>query len=454
VDHGWLARSDVQTRVLTTLNTFWTGPQGTGVTGTVGYKGFYYHFLDTVTGRRSGSTELSTIDTALLLAGILDVKQYFNTPDPGDVQIRALADSINNRVDWNFMRNNNAGIFMGWLPGSGAGFSGFGIWKGYNEAMIMYLEAIGSPTHPVPQPFAWQAWTSGYQRQTWYGQTFLICPPLFTHQYTQCWVDLRAMQDNYMATTGGNSTYYENSQRATIAQRAYCIANPGGWTAYGDSLWGLTASDDPTVGYTAHGAPPAQDDNGTITPTAAISSISFTPDLALPVIRNLWNTWRGSLWGPYGYVDAFNPSQAWVDTDVLGIDQGPIVLSIENYRTGAVWARMANDPDIAAGLAGAGFVPHSTGVGPGPSLPLALAAVEPNPAVARATVSFTLPEAGPARIEVFDVGGRRVAQALDGVEPAGTTRVELATAAYAPGVYLVRLTTAMGHRTARFVKVR
>src|SRR5262249_25429530 len=146
--------------------------------------------------------------------------------------------------------------------------------------------------------------------------------------------------------------YFENTQRATIANRAYCIANPGGWAAYGDSLWGLTASDDP-FGYNAHGAPPAQSDNGTITPTAAISSLAFSPDLAPPVHRNQWNGCGAQRWGPYGYADAINPELGWVDTDVLGIDQGPIVLAIENYRTGAVWARMDNDPDVAAGLAAA-----------------------------------------------------------------------------------------------------
>ena len=240
-----------------------------------------------------------------------------------------------------------------------------------------------------------------------------------------------------------------------MAQRAYCIANPARWTATGTACG---ASPPPTtrIGYNAHGAPPMQSDNGTITPTAAITSISYTPDLALPVIRNLWNTWRASLWGPYGYVDAFNPSYpgGWVDTDVLGIDQGPIVLSIENYRTGAVWNRMRNDPDLAAGLAAAGFTYFSTGVDGGLTRGLALAAVEPNPALASATISFSLPASGHVSIDVFDVRGRRVLVALDGVRSAGEGRVDLATAGLAPGVYLVRLSTPAGVRTGRFVKVR
>jgi len=450
VDHGWLSRAQVQGRVLNTLNTFWTVPQGSQATGTIGFHGLFYHFLDMTTGMRTWTSELSTIDTALLMAGILDVRQYFSTNDTGDVHIRALADSIDRRLDWTFMRNLSSGIEMGWNPEHK--FADFGRWRGYNEAMIMYLEALGSPTHAVPAT-DWQYWTSGYSWQTWYGQDFLVCPPLFTHQYTQCWVDLRATQDSYMANPLHNSTYYINSQRATIANRAYCIANPGGFLAYGDSLWGLTASDDP-FGYNAHGAPPAQTDNGTITPTAAISSISFTPDLALPVIRNLWNSWRGQLWGPYGYVDAFNPTNAWTDTDVLGIDQGPIVLSIENYRTGAVWGRIANDPEIAAGMAAAGFVPHSTGVPPiAAGVGLAIA-VDPNPAAGRAAVACSLPSASRLRVDLYDVRGRRVAAVLDADRPAGVARVALPTTSLAPGVYLVRVMTDTAERSARFVKLR
>src|SRR5262249_5045901 len=156
---------------------------------------------------------------------------------------------------------------MGWKPGTG--FSGFGQWIGYNEAMILYILALGSPTHPVATT-AWSTWTSGYQWNTLYGQTYVTFPPLFGHQYSHCWIDFRYIQDAYMQAKG--ITYYENSRRATLAQQAYCIANPGGFTAYGDSLWGLTASDVPS-GYNARGAPPALNDDGTITPSAVGGSL-------------------------------------------------------------------------------------------------------------------------------------------------------------------------------------
>jgi hypothetical protein len=451
VDHGWLTREQVRARVLTTLNTFWTGPQGTAATGTIGFKGLYYHFLNMNTATRAASdVELSTIDTALLFAGILDAKQYFNTGDADEVQIRALADSIYYRADWNFARNFNPGILMGWKPGTG--FGGYGQWVGYSEAMILYLLALGSPTHPVPTT-AWSAWTSNYKWQTHYGYTFLICPPLFTHQYTHCWVDFRTIQDLYTRTQG--TTYFENSRRATRAQHEYCIANPGGFTAYSDSLWGLTASDDPS-GYVAHGAPPAQDDNGTITPTAGLSSIVFTPDLSVPLLHNLWDNWRATTWGTYGFMDAFNPSFNWVDTDVLGIDQGPIVLMFENYiNDGAVWKRISANADIQTGLTRAGFLPGTTGVDPsGAAMGVFLSPVAPNPVRAAGTVRFRLARAGRVQLAIYDLRGRCVQSLVDGERDAGEQTVVLSGDALAPGVYHVRLTTADGIASTRFVRVR
>jgi len=450
-ERGWIDKNQARARTLLTLQTFWNGPQGPEALGKIGYKGFFYHFLNMNTATRFGTdVELSTIDTALLFAGILDAKHYWNTFHPDDVQIRALADSITWRADWNFMRNSNPGVFMGWKPG--LGFAGYGQWVGYNEAMILYLLALGSPTHQVPTS-AWAKWTSNYHVGTHYGYTFLTCPPLFTHQYSHCWVDFRGLQDAYMQFLESN--YFENSKRATLAQREYCIDNPGNFAGYSDSLWGLTASDDQDVGYTAHGAPPAQNDNGTISPTAGISSLPFTPTESLQLIRNLWNNWRGTLWGTYGYKDAFRPQTGWVDTDVLGIDQGPIVLMIENYRTGGVWSRMMTEPQIQTGLERAGFVVQpSTGVAPSAITGITLRAVVPNPARGAATVRFTLAQAGFARLEVFDSRGRRVAEPLARFEEAGDHASPIATDGLAPGLYWIRLSTPSGVATTRFARVR
>ncbi|MEO6463095.1 MAG: glucoamylase family protein [Candidatus Eisenbacteria bacterium] len=454
VDHGWLPRAAVRTRVLTTLNTFWTGPQGNAVNGMIGYKGLFYHWLDMNTARRTWNAELSTIDTALLMAGILDAKQYFTGNDPEEMQIRALADSIWRRCDWNWTRNNTGAIKMGWLPGAAteaAGFNTFGQWIGYNEAMILYIMAIGSPTHPIGGGL-WGTWLGGYQWQTHYGYSYVIFPPLFGHQYSHCWIDFRGIADGYMRARG--ITYFENSRRATLAQRAYAIDNPNNWVAYSDSLWGFTASDDP-AGYKAHGAPPPWDENGTITPTAGLSSLPFAPEVVVPLLHNLWNNWRGTLWGPYGFTDAFNPTVGWVGADVLGIDQGPIVLMIENHRNEGVWQRMSRDGDLARGLTLAGFQGRTTGVEPGPAPGATLSArAEPNPFQASATVRYHLPAAGHVRVELVDVRGRVVARLVDGERPAGEHAVAVAGADLVPGVYHVRVSTDGASAITRLVRVR
>ena len=436
--------------MLTTLQTLWTEPQGSGANGNIGYKGLFYHFLDMTTAVRTWDCELSSIDTALLFAGILDAKQYFTGGDAAETQIRALADSIYYRADWEFIRNGQQGIYMGWKPGTG--YSGFGLWQGYNEAMILYLLALGSPTHPVPTS-TWNYWMSGYQWTTQYGQTYVIFPPLFGHQYSHCWVDFRQRQDAFGRAR--NITYFENSRRATLAQRAYAIANPGGWVGYSDSLWGLTASDI-RGGYNARGAPPAQNDDGTITPTAPIGSIAFAPDEVIPVVRNLFQNYP-LLWGPYGFRDAFNPSlaPAWYDTDYLGIDQGPIVIMIENHLTGSVWNRFMLNPDVQTGLTRGGFT-YLAGV---EDLPLIaqqelLAWSQPNPFTRSTTIRFRLPSAGPVRLGVYDLAGRQVSRLLDETRPAGEHAVVWQSGSTPSGVYYVRLESGGQVVTKRCVKLQ
>ncbi|HEX9659324.1 MAG TPA: glucoamylase family protein, partial [Rhodothermales bacterium] len=307
IDNGWIDRAAGLERVLTTLQFFWNSPHGPEADAT-GYRGFYYHFLNMQTGRRAGTTELSTIDTALLLGGVLFVKQYFDGASAEEEEIRALADSIYHRADWPWASPRPPRVGHGWRPESG--FIQFD-WGGYNEAMILYILALGSPTFPIPEP-AWAAWTSGYDWETHYGYTFVRFPPLFGHQYTAAWVDFRGIQDAYMR--GRGIDYFENSRRATLANRAYCIANPLGWDGYGPNVWGLTASDGPT-GYRARGAPPAQNDDGTIAPTAAGGSIVFTPEESIAALRHMYDEYRTSIWGPYGFRDAFNVEAGWFDTD-------------------------------------------------------------------------------------------------------------------------------------------
>ena len=239
VDHGWITRSQAVARVRTTLNTFLSGPQGSGTTGIIGYKGWFYHFLDMNSALRSGA-ELSSIDTALLLAGVLYAKQYFNGASADETLIRAMADTIFNRVDWTWMAQGTDAVSMGWHPTSGFISSN---WIGYNEAMLLYCLGLGTATNPLPAT-AWSRWTSGYTWGTYYGQTFVPFSPLFGHQYSHCWIDFRHIADSYM--NSHNSTYFENSRRAALAQVQYAALNPGGFSGYSSTIWGLTACDGPT----------------------------------------------------------------------------------------------------------------------------------------------------------------------------------------------------------------
>jgi hypothetical protein len=451
VDHGWVSREDARQRVRTTLNTFYTGPQGNGASGIIGYKGFFYHFLDMNTATRFvvwDNVELSSIDSALLMAGILDARQYFAESDTDEVAIREMADSLESRMDWTFFRNNTAAIYMGWKPGTG--FAGFGQWHGYNESMIMNILALGSPSHPVPT-FVWTSWTSSYNYTTQYGQTYIVFPPLFGHQYSHCWIDFRNINDLYGRNHAG-LTYFENSRRATLAQQAYCIDNPEGWVGYNDSTWGLTACDGPSpTGYNARGAPPEQNDDGTIAPTAVAGSLPFAWDICLPALHNFYNNYP-SLWGPYGFRDAFNLTQSWYDTDYIGIDEGPIVLMIENHRNQSVWNRYMQIPSIQTGLARAGFLPATVAVEPGPERSLALLASEPSPLTGRGAIRFRMAEAGVARLVLFDARGREARVVFDEKRPAGDQSVAFDPRGLAAGVYLARLTAgAGGAATGKYV---
>jgi hypothetical protein len=438
VDHGWVSRAAAADRVVTTLRTFWNGPQGAG-SSYIGAYGLFYHMLDMSTAKRTWDSELSTIDTALLFAGIVDAREFFDGTDATETEIRTLADAITQRANWELMRNFNPGILLGWMPGSG--FLNYGQWVGYSEAMIMYILAMGSPTYAVDS-LGWRTWTMGYQWQTHYGQTYVNFPPLFGHQYSHCWIDFRKIQDAYMREKG--ITYFENSRRAALAQQAYCAANPGGFTGYSDSLWGITASDTPT-GYRAHGAPPAQDDDGTLVPTAPIASIAFAPEAVLPTMRNMWNNYRGQLWTKYGFRDAFNLKLNWWDTDIIGIDQGPIIIMIENYRTGKVWKRFMQNADIQRGLEVAGFTTVTAVKSDDEVLPrtITLGQNFPNPFNPYTTITFSLPAGAPTfvSLRVYDVLGRVVATPIDGTLEGGNHAITVDGTSLSSGTYFYQLRT-------------
>jgi hypothetical protein len=378
-ERGWVSREEARRRVLETLRFLANAPQGPEPRGRIGHRGFFYHFLDMETGTRFEQVELSTIDTSLLLAGVLFCQSYYDGAHPEEKEIRELADLLYRRVDWSFSLVRPPVVSHAWWPEKG--FNTYD-WRGYDESMILYILALGSPTHPI-DPAAWTEYTRTNTWGSFYGYEHIAFEPLFGHQYSHVWIDFRGIQDAYMKEKGID--YHENSRRATYSQRAYAMDNPQGWKGYGEDVWGLTACDGPVDGtftidgrsrrfhtYMARGAGLREvRDDGTIAPTAAASSIAFAPEIAIPAIEAMHRRWGSELFGKYGFVDAFNPTftlenvrlqhgrvvpgVGWFDKDYLGIDQGPIVAMIENHRSGLVWKTMRKNPYIVQGLKRAGF---------------------------------------------------------------------------------------------------
>ncbi|MBL9174678.1 MAG: hypothetical protein JNL10_14165 [Verrucomicrobiales bacterium] len=356
IERGWISREAGGERILRTLGTLADGPQGTAATGINGCRGWYYHFLEMDSGLRAWNCELSSIDTALLLAGVLDAAEFFDGRNETETRIREKARGMVERVDWNWMAQGASTFSMGWSPEKGFLESR---WIGYNEGMILYLLALGAAeggggAEDSGTSVSWSAWTQGYRWQTNQGQAFVEFAPLFGHQYTHCWVDFRGISDFRLGARG--ITYFENSRRATLAQRSYCMSRAARFANYGPLEWGLTACDGPR-GYAARGAPPAENDDGTLAPTAVGGSLPFAPEVCLPTLRALERKYRDRLWGRYGFRDSFNRDQDWWASDTLGIDQGPILLMAENHRTGSVWKRLRRSGVLQRGLRRAGFVP-------------------------------------------------------------------------------------------------
>lgn len=436
IERGWITREEGKERINRTLKTFWEKPQGSYASGYIGNKGFFYHFLNMSTGSRTWNCELSSIDTGLLLAGIIFAKEYFTNDEQTENNIRKLADSIYYRIDWQWMRNLSPGLIMGWSPEKG--FSDFPRWNGYNEAMILYILALGSPYKPAYE-LDWKFWINSYSMQTHYGYTFINFPPLFGHQYSHCWIDFRGIKDDYMRSLGFELDYFENSKRATLAQREYSIQNPKNFQGYGENVWGITASDYPG-GYIARGAPPAMNDDGTIAPTAAISSMPFTPIESMNAMKYMYNTYKENIWTKYGFRDAFNISKNWWGPDIVGIDQGPIIIMIENYRTGLVWKTFMKNRDVQRGLLRAGF-DNVNSVKEPEAIPadFVLEQNYPNPFNNGTVIKFRLTKAGKVFLKVSDVLGNEVKTLADEVLQAGEHSCFFSCNNLSSGTYLYSL---------------
>jgi hypothetical protein len=365
VERGWLTREDAAARTLVTMRFLESSAQGSASDAT-GYKGFYYHFLDLESGKRAWQCEVSPIDTALLFAGVLTAGAYFAGATSAEAEIRALSHALYGRIDWDWARNGKATVAQGWKPDSG--FLHYG-WEGYNEAAILYVLGLASPTHPLPAT-SYAAWTATYQWEHIYGCDLLYAGPLFIHQFSHAWIDFRNIRDSFMREKG--SDYFENSRRAVDVQREYARLDPGEYGLYGVDCWGLSAGDGPgfrtlRVGgrqrrffeYVARGVPYGPDD-GTIAPAATLASLPFAPSLALSAVRHfleLYPEWAdtGRLPSGFNRVAPGADGRGWVSEGYYGLDQGIAVLMIENYRSGLIWKLLRNSPPIRTGLMRAGF---------------------------------------------------------------------------------------------------
>ena len=367
VERSFVSRAQAVERTLATLRFFSNAPHGPTRDAT-GYRGFFYHFLDVATGRRAWRSELSTIDTTILIAGALTAAAYFDQDTDDEQEVRRIADTLYRHVDWHWAMNGQATVSHGWRPETG--FLRYR-WQGYNEALILYILGLASPTHPLPKK-SYLAWTSTYHWKRLYGYEFLYGASLFMHQLSHLWIDFRGIQDAYMRRQGID--YFENSRRATYVNQQYGVRNPKGFRDYGEHVWGITASNGPGptrvrvsgitrrfLGYAARGVPYGPDD-GTLAPWGVVASLPFAPEIVLPTLQHCSAKYP-KMEQKYGLVCSFNPTfpnresggSGWISHDHFALDQGPVILMIENNRSGLIWRLMRSCPHVVNGLRRAGF---------------------------------------------------------------------------------------------------
>jgi hypothetical protein len=330
---GYLSHAQARDRVLATLRFLWKRLPN--------HRGFFYHFAHMDTGERQWDSEVSSVDTAILLCGVLTCRRHFHHEE-----ISNLASSIFNRVEWTWLAEDTSLLPHGWMPE--AGFLPYR-WDVYSELMMMYLLGMGSWTHPLPAE-TWSAWkrtTFEFDGLRYIG----AFAPLFAHQYSQAWFDFRNKRDRY-------ADYFQNSAAATEAHRLFCLELSKQFPDYSENLWGITASDS-IFGYVAWGGPPAIGPiDGTVVPSAAGGSLPFLPKECVRVLLHIKNRYGDNAWSRYGLIDAFNPLKNWYDADVVGIDTGITVVMAENARTGFVWETFMKNPEARRGMERAGFQPN------------------------------------------------------------------------------------------------
>jgi hypothetical protein len=329
-NRGYLSYPQARDRALTALRFLWKKLPN--------HRGFFYHFAHVDTGERQWDSEVSSVDTAILLCGVLTCSRHFRVEEIGD-----LAYAIFNRVDWSWLSEDTSLLAHGWMPE--LGFLPYR-WDGYSELMMMYLLGLGSSSHPLPAE-AWKSWKRNvfeYDGMRYIG----AFAPLFIHQYSQAWFDFRNKRDHY-------ADYFQNSVTATAVHRRFCLDLAKQFPDYSEDLWGISASDS-QHGYVAWGGPPAIGPiDGTVVPSASAGSLPFLPAECMRVLRAMKSRYGDRTWSRYGLVNAFNPLKKWYDSDVVGIDTGITMVMVENARTGFVWSTFMKSPEAQRGMERAGF---------------------------------------------------------------------------------------------------
>ena len=454
IERGFVTRSQGTARVLQVLRFLANTAER--------HWGAFPHWIHGVTGQHVGflgptDDTVDLVETAYLAQGLLTVRRYFDGPGADETQIRALATQLWEAIEWDAFIPAGQTVLR-WHRSPTTGLSDANV-LGWNECMITYLLAVASPTHPVATSLYHQGWARNggmVLGQSYYGYPLYVGwaygGPMFFAHYSFVGFDPRSKHDAY-------ANYYTHNRNHARVQVAYGAANPLGRAGYSALAWGLTASDDP-YGYTAH--EPFSNDNGTLTPTAALASMPYVPQQSLATARHFYDTYGASLWGYEGYRDAFNPGLGWTASDYIAIDQGPIVLMIENCRSALLWDRFMSNPEIAPMLAALGFVADTNaavGVPPPAPPPALRLAASPNPSAGAMSFVLELPAAGEAELEVFDLAGRRTAVAQQGWLPAGRHALAWSGrgadgAPVAPGVYLARVRAGETAAVIRFVRVQ
>lgn len=327
---GYISYQDGRDRVIRTLRFL--------LKDMPNHRGFFYHFANAKTGERIWDSEISSIDTAILLCGMLTCRMHFR-----HAEITRLAYDIFNRVEWTWLSEDTSLLPHGWAPE--VGFLPYR-WDYYSELMMMYLLGLGSSTHPLPEE-TWNSWkrtTFEYEGLRYIGSF----APLFVHQYSHAWFDLRGKRDKY-------ADYFSNSTIATTVHQRFCQELSKQFPDYSDDLWGISASDSEN-GYVVWGGPPQMGPiDGTVVPSATGGSLTFLPQATLRVLRHMRKRYGDRCWSRYGFVNAFNPLRNWYDTDVVGIDTGITLLMAENLRTGFIWNTFMKNQEAQKGLERAGF---------------------------------------------------------------------------------------------------